>query len=318
MAKKNRTKQRDVVTTQSGQSAQPGQSGQVGPRQPCPCGSGRRYKACHGSDGGADVYVARPFEGLGSECDVVAMRELVPAATAPLTLKDSDRTVVLCSLLPMAAPAMVRDSGEIWLGLQVQHAFGDPSRDLAAVLEAALEAEPGLVGLTDAPGPGPRLQDLVADQPLSVTVHDGFDFWIADVEESADLAGALDQANESAAPTARLTSVESAYWTQIGAKEHLRWVMPEPEGDLLDALARLHAAGADTLIEDGRLVGMFRAHGLLTPVWDLPVGTGAAALEEPAVAFKAALDEALAATAELSADERRARSGLANRQVTIR
>ncbi|MCW2819581.1 MAG: hypothetical protein JWR42_2368, partial [Marmoricola sp.] len=27
--------------------------GQVGPRQPCPCGSGRRYKACHGSADGA-------------------------------------------------------------------------------------------------------------------------------------------------------------------------------------------------------------------------------------------------------------------------
>src|ERR687890_185204 len=102
MAKKSRTKTRQ----------QPATAGEVGPRQPCPCGSGKRYKACHGAAGGAPPpFVNRPFEGLPSECDVVALRELVPAATAPLTLKDSERTVQLCSLLPMAAPAMVRDSG---------------------------------------------------------------------------------------------------------------------------------------------------------------------------------------------------------------
>src|SRR5690348_18410364 len=99
MAKRSRVKVKPAAS----------ESGEVGPRQPCPCGSGRRYKACHGSASGAPVYVARPFEGLPSECDVVAMRELVPAATAPLTLKDHpDRAVQLCSLLPMAAPALVR------------------------------------------------------------------------------------------------------------------------------------------------------------------------------------------------------------------
>jgi hypothetical protein len=41
-------------------------------------------------------------------------------------------------------------------------------------------------------------------------------------------------------------------------------------------------------------------------------------VEEPAAALAARLAEALATTAPLSADERRARSGLANRQVTIR
>ena len=57
------------------------------------------------------------------------------------------RSVRSRSLLPMAAPAMVRESGEIWLGLQVQHNFGDPARDLGAVLARALEAEaPGMVG----------------------------------------------------------------------------------------------------------------------------------------------------------------------------
>ena len=130
MAKKSRTKQR--------QPAAPRVEGEVGPRQPCPCGSGKRYKSCHGSADGATAYVARPFEGLPSECDLVALRELVPSATAPLTVDGTDRQVTLCTLLPMAAPAMVREDGAVWLALQVQHQFGDPSRDLAAVLTNAL------------------------------------------------------------------------------------------------------------------------------------------------------------------------------------
>jgi hypothetical protein len=312
MGKSSRTKARDT----------PAVAGEVAPRQPCPCGSGRRYKACHGAaDGAPAVFVNRPFEGMPSECDVVALRELVPAATAPLTLADGvgdGRPVQLCSLLPMAAPAMVRDSGQIWLGLQVQHNFGDPARDLGAVLLRALESEPGIVGLTDPPGEGPRLQDLVTGSSLDLTVHEGFDYWIADVEDKASMAAALEQANDAAAPTARLTTVEAAYWTDVGTKEHLRWVMPEPEDALLDALARLHASGRDDVAPGSRFVGMFRAHGLLTPVWDLPLGTGPEALEEPAERFAADLAEALADDSALTTEQRSARSGLANRQVTIR
>jgi len=311
MAKKNRNR---TTTTAA--------PGEVGPRQPCPCGSGRRYKACHGAPGGGQVFVKRPFEGLASECDIVAMRELVPAATAtlPLTGDGADRVVKLCTLLPGAAPALVRDSGEVWLGLQVQHSFGDPSRDLAAVLELALAAEPGagMVGLTSPPAPGPRLQDLVADDELEVAVHEGFEYWVADMEASAELAQALEQAEGAAAPTARLGGVTAAYWTQMGAKEHLRWVMPEPEDALLTALARLHVSGDDVIVPDARLVGMFRAHGLLAPVWDLPLGTGPEPLEDVAVAFKEKLDAALADTSDLTPEQRSARDGLANRQVTIR
>jgi Family of unknown function (DUF5926)/SEC-C motif len=331
MGKRSRVKARAGSATQPDVAGQPAA---VGPRQPCPCGSGRRFKACHGSASGpAPLIVARPFEGLRGECDLVALRELVPAASAPLTLRDDlvdvagvdgvdpARSVVLCSLLPMAAPALVREDGTVWLGLQVQHAFGDPSRELAAVLLDALQAEPGaMVGLKGAPGEGPRLQELLADEPLQVTVHDGFDFWVADVDDpTGSVHASLEQANAAAAPTARLSSVEAAYWTNVGTKEHLRWVLPHDEDTLLDALARVHTAGADRLVEGGRLVGMFRAHGLLVPVWDLPVGTGAEALEEPVAALETALGEALARAGEpLDADERAARMGLANRQVTIR
>jgi len=291
----------------------------VGPREPCPCGSGKRYKVCHGVPG-ATTFVKRPFAGLPQECDLVAMRELVPSATAPLTIKGhEDRTVLLASLLPLAAPAMARDSGQVWAGLQVQHSFGDPSREVAAALLLALQAEEsGIVGMLEAPGPGPRLQDIVLNEAIDVTVHDGFEFWIGDVEDRTGLEDALQQANDAATPTARLSSVEAAYWTNVGSKEHLRWVMPEPEDELLTALARLHVTRADVIVPGARFVGMFRALGLLAPVWDLPVGTGAEALEEPAAAFKAALDAALADGSDLTPEERSARAGLANRQVTIR
>jgi hypothetical protein len=306
MAKRSRTKARDRATDDGG----------VGPREPCPCGSGKRYKACHGSAGGA--YVARPFAGLVAERDLVAMREFVPSATAPLTV--GDRTVLLGSLLPGAAPAMVRDSGEVWLGMQVRHAFGDPSRDLGAVLERALGAdEPGVVGLVDQPGPGARLQDLVVDAPLEMSIHAGFDWWLGDVSErDQDLADALEQANGAVAPTARLASVDAAYWVDAGSKEHLRWVLPYDESALLDALARLHATGEDSIADGSKLVGMFRAHGLLTPVWDLPSGTGADALEEPAPAFHGRLEAALADDSDLDPEERAARTLLANQQVTLR
>ncbi|WP_028660139.1 DUF5926 family protein [Nocardioides insulae] len=317
MAKKSRTK--------SEAAPLPLYDGKVvGPREPCPCGSGKRYKACHGAPGGAaPVFVKRPFEGLPNECDLVALRELVPSATAPVTIKGyEDTTVQLGTLLPMIAPAMRRDSGQVWLGLQVLHHSGDASRDLAAALLTALEADvSGVYGGGGEPGPGPRLQDLIADESLSVTVHEGFDWWLADVDDVEGADAMLEQANEAAVPTERLTQVEAAYWTSVGTKEHLRWVMPEPEEELLSALARLHVSGDDVIVEDARLVGMFRAHGLLAPVWDLPVGTGVEALEDPATEFRARLDATLAELAggaELTAEERSARAGLANRQVTIR
>ena len=320
MGKKSRVKTR---------SAQPAASteafGEVGPRQPCPCGSGRRFKACHGSPSGpVATFVARPFEGIPGECDLIAMREIVAAATAPLRLRDGvgdGRSVLLCSLLPMAAPALARADGSVWVGLQVQHNFGDPSRDLGAVLLKALEAEPGsgIVGLTDPPGEGPRLQDLVEDVPLEVTVHEGFDYWIADVEDpSGSAAASLEAANSAANPSRRLSSVEAAYWTDVGNREHLRWVMPYDEESLLDALARLHVAGKDVVAEGSRFVGMFRAHGRVVPVWDLPSGTGAEVLEEPARQFQGDLERALADESPLTTEVRAARNGLSNRQLTIR
>ncbi|KRV48092.1 topoisomerase II [Wenjunlia vitaminophila] len=298
----------------------------VGAREPCPCGSGRRYKACHGRDAAHAVQqlVQRPFEGLPGECDWVALRELVPAATAELTLTsglpEGVTSLTLATVLPMAWPALHRDNGVVLLGLQNDATSGDVSRDLADTLGRALTAEPGTPVASARPAPdGPRLQDLVDLQaPFVPVVHTGFEFWLEDAESaSGEVAASLERANAAAIPTVRLSAVEAAYWCRTPEKNHLRWVTPHPEEQLLDALARLHAAGASGLGEGTRLVGSFRAHGLVVPVWDLPTSMEAEEVEKPAAAFAERLGEALAVDAPLSTEERRARSGLANRQITL-
>ncbi|MBY8886789.1 SEC-C domain-containing protein [Streptomyces sp. PTM05] len=301
----------------------------VGAREPCPCGSGRRYKACHGREAAHAVteLVRRPFEGLPGECDWVALRELVPAATVELTLKDAlpegVPSVTLATVLPMAWPALRRDTGEVLLGLQNDTASGDLSRDLGGTLRRALTAESGHPVEAGRPDPAsPRLQDLLdTSVPFTPQVHTGFEFWLGGPEEAAnatgEVAASLERANEAALPTVRLTGVDAAYWCATPEKNHLRWVMPQPEEQLLDALARLHVAGASSLGDDTRLVGSFRAHGLMVPVWDLPVSTRADEIEKPAAAFHERLGEALGSTTALTAEERRARSGLANRQITL-
>ncbi|MFB7459685.1 MULTISPECIES: DUF5926 family protein [unclassified Streptomyces] len=298
----------------------------VGAREPCPCGSGRRYKACHGRAAAHAVteLVQRPFEGLPGECDWVALRELVPAATAGLALRDGlpdgVPAVTLATVLPMAWPAMRRDDGSVLLGLQNDTSSGDISRDLADTLLRALEAKPGTpVQGRRAPADGPRLQDLLdLKASFEPVVHEGFEFWVPDAENATpEVTASLERANAAAIPTVRLESVEAAYWCLTPEKNHLRWVMPHPEEQLLDALARLHAAGRSNLGEGTRLVGSFRAHGLTVPVWDLPSEMGAQDVEKPAAEFAEHLAAALASEAPLTGDERRARGGLTNRQVTL-
>jgi hypothetical protein len=273
-----------------------------------------------------DVFVARPFAGLADEAEWVALRELVPAASAPLRLAPNlvaeagERTVVLATVLPMAWPALRRDDGSVLLGLQNDTASGDISRDLADTLQQALSAQPGTpVQGRRAPADGPRLQDLLDPEgAFEPVVHSGFEFWVPDAENATpEVSASLERANAAAIPTVKLTGVDAAYWCETPDKNHLRWVMPHPEEQLLDALARLHAAGRSSLGEGTRLVGSFRAHGLTVPVWDLPTGVTAEDIEKPATEFAERLATTLATDAPLTADERRARGGLTNRQVTL-
>jgi hypothetical protein len=309
------------VSRRTARRARSAADGEIDPKAPCPCGSGRRYKSCHGA---GDVPVGRPFEGLPGECDWVAMRELVPSATAPLSVAGSDREVTLATLLPLALPAIVRADGRVLLGLQVHARSGDVSRDLGHVLEQALAAEPGtMVSATGLPGPGPRLQDLLdadADAGLEPTVHQDFGFWLeGSISDDPEVSASMERANAAVVPTVRLAAEPgAAYWCRIGDKAHLRWVVPYEEDTLLDALSRLGAAGTLGLGEGTRYAGSFRAHGLLVPVWDLPVEPLAGQWEEPAGAFAARLTEALASTEPLTTAERRARDGLRGRQLTLR
>ena len=169
----------------------PGAGDTENPRRPCPCGSGRRYKACHGAADAADLIVTRPFAGLAAETELIALREFVPSASAPLTPASSRRTdvpsVTLASVLPGAAAALTRGDGSILLGMQVQTHTGDLSRDLAAALEWALAAEPSIGAVGDRPGDASArgYGDLIVDEPLEVTVHADFSWWLEEEPEPA-------------------------------------------------------------------------------------------------------------------------------------
>ncbi|GAB3356048.1 DUF5926 family protein [Amycolatopsis echigonensis] len=272
-----------------------------------------------------DVFVGQPFEGLAAGPELIALREFVPSATAKLTLADGG-DVTLGTVLPMAAAAFVRSDGERFLGLQVQTRSSDISRDLGRALRWLLDAEPGdVLSVPDTTSPTDpdernRLQDLlVPSAELEVDLHTDFAWWLPeDADATGDVAVSLERANAAIMPTDRLGS--GAYWVLAGEKAHLRWVRPEPENLLLQALARLSAAGTLGLGEGTRYAGSFRAHGLLVPVWDLDPEAHAREWAEPKDQLGARLDEALKSldSEPLNAAERRARDGLIGRQLTIR
>ena len=273
-----------------------------------------------------DVFVARPFEGLASECEWIALRELVPAATAPLRLKPDlteqhgERTITLATVLPLALPAMTRADGHVLLGLQRHAHSGDPSRDLAAALLSALDTAPGeTVPVPALPGEGPRLQDVLDGEPLDITLHDTFEFWLADdAANDPNVKASLERANASIYPTVRMATAPAAYWCRVPDKAHIRWVLPQDEDRAMDGLARLAGAGELTLGDGTRFAGMFRTNGRLVPVWDLPRDPEAGHWEAPLAEFAKRYAEAESLAGSLTAAERRARQGLLGRQLTLR
>jgi hypothetical protein len=320
MAKKNRRVARAERAWPEG--AQP-----VGLREPCPCGSGERYKNCHGraSHEQVGVPVARPFAGVPFERDLVAFREFVPSAVAtlPLVGEFADRNVTLATLLPMAWPAIVRPDGEIWLGAQLQYPNQiDPARDLVSTLRAAVALEPGSP-VEEAPDwrdDDPSLVSLFApDSTLAVDVRSGFDWWTEGADdETGEVAASLERANEAASPTAKLAAADAAYWCEIGARTYVRWVRDEAEDAVLDALARLSAADAVGLGPTSRLIGSFRTCGLVVPVWELEAGAQPDQVEDDLARLDAAMRDALSSSAPLSDRERSIRANITSRQVTLR
>jgi hypothetical protein len=278
-------------------------------------------------------YVARPFQGLPGESDWVAMREILPAATAPVTVVVPEGTevngtpvpagehpVTLVTVLPGAMPAVHRDTGEVLVALQSRTSSGDAARDVAQVVLTALVSAPGssVNAVRPATADTPRLHDLLPDpQPLDITVHEDFGFWLGE-DATEEQQAALEQMNDTAVPMARVQGAPSAFWCHMGGRSYLRWILGEDEDTATQAMARLQAAGEHTLGADTDLLGAFRACGLLVPVLEVPAGEEPDARVEALTALQARYTAALAVDAPLSPDERRARDGLVSRQVTLR
>jgi hypothetical protein len=268
-------------------------------------------------------FVARPFEGLPSETEWVALREILPAATGPVTLTTNGTTTsaTVCTVLPLAWPALHRKGGELFVATQSGATSGDPSRDIAAALLLAADVDEG-TPVTAVPNPtvdSPRLQDILdTSGPFDVTVHEGFDFWVGDNELDAEGQQSLERANESVIPTERVSAGRSVYWCVINDRTYVRWVLPYDEDTATAALARLHAGDTDRLTPESRLLGAFRACGLLVPVWEVPKDATASDFPDAVTAMSDALESAADDASPLTADERRARAGLLNRQVTLR
>ena len=72
-------------------------------------------------------FVARPFEGLAGETDWVAMREIVPSATAKVTFEvdGQEHEAVIATILPMAWPGLRREDGDMMVALQTGGGSGD-------------------------------------------------------------------------------------------------------------------------------------------------------------------------------------------------
>ncbi len=267
----------------------------------------------------------RPFEGLPGEPDWVALREVVPAAsaTARTTAEHGGTDVLVVTLLPGAWPALHRADGVVLLALQQNAGSGDASRDLADLLLRALELPPG-TPLRSAPLPepgGPRLQDVLdLSVPFEVTVHEDFDFWgLAGSDLAADAEATRDALD--AVPTRKLGSVEHAYWTRMSGREYVRWAQAHDEEAFMDALARLHARRESGLGDggaQGRFIGAFRSCGLVVPVWELEAGLAAERLDTLMAELDERLGAALATDGPLDANARRARAGLVARQLTLR
>ncbi|MET3860881.1 hypothetical protein ABIE38_001803 [Dietzia sp. 2505] len=268
----------------------------------------------------------RPFAGFAGECDMVAMREFVPSATARLTTTAERREITLATVLPGAIAGLVRDDelgGEAMVGLQVQVHGPDPAADLAYAVDWASRAGGGETLTSSHPDEStPALEDVVvADAPLEIAVHGDFSWWLAEgAQVRPEIAQAIKNANEVMMPSARVAAdgIEAAWWVDAGEKAHVRWVRPEDEDALFEALARVHSAGGLHLGDGSRFAGSFRTHGLLVPVFDLDPEMHHQEWAPGLLELDARLDEALAKDGPLTSDERASRDGLRARQVTLR
>lgn len=264
---------------------------------------------------------SRPFEGLAAECDIVALRNFVPSATAPLKVAGANREIRLATVLPGAAQALVREEADGVIGYAALQTAVRPLQPGAALAGAARFAADASVGeALSEESDGLLLEVLDAAAPLEITVHKDFDWWLAG-EADAQTRQLVEHANSLITPAARLDlgadGIGAPWWADTGSKAHLRWVHPAPEDELMAALARVHAAGGLTVGEGSRFAGSFRSDGLLVPVFDLDRESHPDEWVAGTVELAKRLAEALADDSELTAAQRRSRDGLRGRQVSL-
>jgi hypothetical protein len=250
------------------------------------------------------------------------MRDILPAARLTVALAGArgGGTAQLVTILPDLERAWRRADGVPVVALQPPRGSDDVSRDLGNALEAALAGEPGQAAWPAAYGSdGPQLQELLdLDAPAEFELAGNLDFWRELDPESEDLGQAARRFEDELTPTEQVGGLDGAFWTRLGTREYLRWSLGIEEEPLLDALARLQAGRQAGVVDGAKYAGSFRVLGLVIPVWDLPPGTAADALAEPAAAFKERLDQTLLDTSPLDPAQRRARAGLVARSLTLR
>lgn len=269
----------------------------------------------------------RPFGGLQAEATLVAMQEFVPSAYAKLPVKGIDRDVYLATVLPGASAALIRDDeygGAAFVALQVQSHTHNPGRDLAFALNWVKNHGAGeTLESTAADGTEPQLSELIdASTDVNVEVFQDFSWWIPEgAPSNPAIQQSLQAANQSVVATHPVGADISgtAFWSAGGDKSYIRWVRPtDDESPFLNAIARVAAREEMNLGEGTKFAGVFRTHGVIAPVFDLPSDADPASFESELQRVDAALESEIANDAQLSADERKQLQNLKSRQVTLR
>lgn len=268
----------------------------------------------------------QPFAGLVMEPELVALQEFIPSATAPVNIKGSDRTVTVCTVLPGAVAALVRDEehgSEAFVALQQATRSGTPGKDLAFALNWIKDAAPGTsLATANSDGTQPALTDLIdASENLDITPHQDFNWWLAEGDtQSPQVAQHMKAANDSILPSFPVDAdVKGAiWWVNPGGKAHIRWVRTEDESVLLPALARIAARGELHLGADTKFAGVFRTHGITVPVWDLDPERPHSDYADALTDLEHKIAAELANDAQLTPEERRQLESIKSRQVTIR
>ena len=200
-------------------------------------------------------FVARPFEGLAGECDWVALREIVPG-------RDGGADPGRRARRPCGRrwPPCCRWPGRRWCARTARcssacrcpAAPATPAGTSRDALERALDAEPGTPDRADRaarPGPaaaGPARPGGAARRPGARRASTSGS--TASRTAAPRCVASMERANEAVVPD-RAARPRSRRPTgaRSGTAATCAGSCPHDEDALLDALARLHAAGADTV-----------------------------------------------------------------------